>query len=65
MPDSPRATAVKAAERAVREARLAAALRNNLRRRKEQARNRAADRDAADAPAGSPDRRQRDAGATG
>ena len=56
MPDSPRVTPAKAAERAAREARLAAALRDNLRRRKQQARNRAADRDAADAPAEPRDR---------
>ena len=48
MPDSPRLTRAKEAERAVREARLAQALRDNLRRRKEQARARAADSDKPD-----------------
>ena len=40
MPDSPRITRAKQAERALREARLADALRDNLRRRKDQARAR-------------------------
>ncbi len=65
MPDSPRVTPAKAAEHAAREARLAAALRDNLRRRKQQVRNRAADRDAADTPARPCDRRREDAGSTG
>jgi hypothetical protein len=52
MPDSPGLTQAKSAERAAREARLAEALRDNLRRRKEQARARAADRDT---PTGSRD----------
>ena len=51
MPDSPGPTRAKSAERAAREARLAEALRDNLRRRKEQARARAADRDPPDPPA--------------
>jgi hypothetical protein len=51
MPDSPRLTQAKDAERAAREARLAEALRDNLRRRKEQAHARAADRDMLDPPA--------------
>jgi hypothetical protein len=42
MPDSPRLTPAKRRERAAREARLAEALRANLRRRKQQARGRAA-----------------------
>jgi hypothetical protein len=46
MPDFPKLTAAKSAERVAREARLAGALRDNLRRRKEQARARAAERDA-------------------
>ena len=41
MADSPRITPVKANEQAARKARLARALRDNLRRRKEQARARA------------------------
>jgi len=48
MPDSPRLTRAKEAERAAREARLGQALRDNLRRRKEQARARAADSDKPD-----------------
>jgi hypothetical protein len=54
MPDSPRLTREKDAERAARETRLAEALRDNLRRRKEQARARAADRDMPDSLADSP-----------
>jgi hypothetical protein len=46
----------KSAERAAREARLAEALRDNLRRRKEQARARAADRDISDTSAEPRDR---------
>jgi hypothetical protein len=65
MPDSPRVTPAKAAEHAAREARLAEALRDNLRRRKQQARGRAADRDSADAPAGPYEGGQGDAGSTG
>ncbi|MGE0259496.1 MAG: hypothetical protein AB7T18_12155 [Alphaproteobacteria bacterium] len=52
-------------ERTAREARLAAALRDNLRRRKEQARTRASDRDPANAAAEPRDRRRRSSGATG
>ena len=58
MPDSPRLTQVKDAERAARDARLAEALRDNLRRRKEQARARAADRDLPEVSTGPRDRRQ-------
>jgi hypothetical protein len=69
MPDSPRLTPEKDAERAAREARLAEALRDNLRRRKEQARARAADRDTldsrADAPEGRRDKRPGDTRPTG
>ena len=59
MPDSPRLTPAKSAERAAREARLAEALRDNLRRRKQQARDRAADQDTPDA-AGTPRDRKRE-----
>jgi hypothetical protein len=45
--DSPRLTQAKSAERGAREARLAEALRDNLRRRKQQARDRAAGHDMA------------------
>ena len=45
--ERPNLTAGKHADRAGREARLAAALRDNLRRRKEQARAQAASREAA------------------
>jgi hypothetical protein len=48
-PDSPQLTKEKIAER---EARLADALRDNLRRRKEQARSRAAERDIFETPGG-------------
>ena len=65
MPDSPRLTPEKAAEHGARTARLAEALRDNLRRRKEQARDRTADRDPPDAPAEPGGREQRDAGPTG
>jgi hypothetical protein len=65
MPDSSGTNPAKAGERAAREARLAAALRDNLRRRKEQARAQAVDSDAADAPGRSRDPRRRDAGGTG
>jgi hypothetical protein len=51
MTDSPKPTAAQSAGRAAREARLAAALRDNLRRRKEQTRARAAGRDASDGSA--------------
>ena len=54
-----------AVERALREARLAKALRDNLRRRKEQARTRSADRDPPIAPAGSGKRQRGDASPTG
>ena len=54
------------AERAARQARLAGALRKNLRRRKEQARARAADRDTQTAPAEPSDQPpQRDTTPTG
>jgi hypothetical protein len=65
MPDSPRSTQAKIARRAEREARLAGALRDNLRRRKEQARARAADYDTSETAAGPCDRRQGDPGTTG
>jgi hypothetical protein len=65
MADSPRLTPGKGAERAAREARLAEALRDNLRRRKEQARARAADRAPSDTPAGPGERRRKDAAPTG
>jgi hypothetical protein len=52
MTDSPSLTPAKSMERAAREARLAEALRDNLRRRKEQARSRAAERDISETPAG-------------
>jgi hypothetical protein len=42
MPDSPRLTQAKRREHTAREVRLAEALRDNLRRRKQQARDRAA-----------------------
>ena len=48
MPDTPRLTPVRQAERAARDKRLAEALRANLRRRKEQARAR--EDDAPDRP---------------
>jgi hypothetical protein len=62
MPDSPRLTSARSAERAARETRLAEALRDNLRRRKEQARARAADRDTPETPG---ERRQGDTNPTG
>jgi hypothetical protein len=46
MREQPKLSPAKQAERLARDARLAAALRENLRRRKEQARGRSADRDA-------------------
>jgi hypothetical protein len=65
MLDSPGPTRAKSAERAMREARLAEALRDNLRRRKEQARARAADRDPPDLSAGPRDGRRGDTRPTG
>jgi hypothetical protein len=65
MPDSPRLTQEKSAERAAREARLAEALRDNLRRRKEQARARAADRGTPEMPIGPRHRRQGDTSPAG
>ncbi len=66
MPDSPGATHAKTARRAEREARLAEALRDNLRRRKEQARARAAvNYDSSETATGPCDRRQGDPGTTG
>jgi hypothetical protein len=62
MPDSPRLTQAKTAER---EARLAEALRDNLRRRKEQARSRAAERDTPEMPAGPYDRQREKTSPTG
>jgi hypothetical protein len=54
MPDSLQSTPAKRAQRAAREARLSQALRDNLRRRKQQTRARAGD---CDAPAEPSDRR--------
>jgi len=65
MPDSPRLTQAKSAERAAREARLAAALRDNLHRRKQQARDRASDRDARDTESEPSDREPGTTGAAG
>ncbi|HVC53780.1 MAG TPA: hypothetical protein VND87_17300 [Stellaceae bacterium] len=48
MADGPRITRAKAAERSAREARLAKALRENLRRRKQQVRPRPGDASATD-----------------
>jgi len=64
MPDSPGLTQAKSAERAAREARLAEALRDNLRRRKEQARARAADSDTPDTQAEPRDRLRGDTNPT-
>jgi hypothetical protein len=50
MSEPPRPTAAAGGARAARQARLAEALRDNLRRRKEQARARAADRGASEEP---------------
>jgi hypothetical protein len=53
MPEGPKLSGRKEAERAARHARLATALRENLRRRKEQARAQTAGRGAeADVPGG-------------
>jgi hypothetical protein len=65
MSDSSRPGQTKRAGRAAREARLAEALRDNLRRRKEQARDRAAHRDTPDAPADPGSRRREDASLAG
>ena len=70
MADSPEVKLAKTAERGAREARLAAALRDNLHRRKKQARARAADLAAsdtpfADAPAEPRSRPRGDSGSTG
>jgi len=51
MREGPKLTASRKADRAGRDARLAAALRDNLRRRKEQARAQAASREARDGAA--------------
>ena len=65
MPDSPRLAPEKNAERTAREAWLAKALRDNLRRRKEQARVRVADRAPSDTPAEPGGRRRGEAEPTG
>jgi hypothetical protein len=56
MADAPRLTPEKQREHAAREQRLAQALRDNLRRRKEQTRTRAADPAPNDEPSVEPDR---------
>ena len=56
VPEGPKLSAGKRADRAGRDARLAAALRNNLRRRKEQARAQAARREAPGGAAAPPDK---------
>ena len=50
MPDTPRLTPAKRRQQAAREQRLAQALRDNLRRRKEQAREQAGARATAPSP---------------